>query len=157
MTKTNIGITVDVEAWMRCKSKNFSISQICNDALIVASNMSVENKLNKAIQVRQDAVDNLNLMINLQKDKVIELEDKRKASLEDFKNPDIVSDNVILPENKHMLDSWVLSTGKTPDQLRAIKQEVINAGQRNRVSFPALKRDELIKDLKAQGLKSDVE
>jgi len=157
MTKRNITISVDEEAYVEIKSKGLSFSKICNDALVVASGMPLENDLNRALKSQAEAVENYKKMIERQANQVLELAKRQKASLDDFLNPDIVSNSVILPENFQMLRTWINATGKIEDELRALKQEVINKGQRNRVSFPTIKRDELIKDLKAQGLKSDVE
>ena len=151
-----VGITIDTDAWALCKQKGFNISKICNEAVIIASGLPLDHQYNTQLQAKSQLLDQIKIMAAAQEAKVIELEAKQKTALNEFKDPSKVSNTIIETGHEHALREWASATGRMADELRAIKQEAIYSEQRNKVSFPPVNKDELIKDLKKQGLKSDV-
>jgi hypothetical protein len=119
-SKFNIGVSVDYDAWKMCKGKGFAISNICSDALIVASGMPLDCKYGVALKERNEAIETLKLMQELQRAKVNELEAEKKQILDEFIAVARSSPDIILEHNEHQLKYWSNRTKLTLGQLRAI-------------------------------------
>ena len=153
--KSTTCISLDTDAFLLCKSKGFSISKICNDAVVIASGQSIDTVLNKTVQAQQNAINQLIALKELQIKAVTELQAKRKLALDEFLS-DSISDSIILPDMESGLKEWSAKTGISLEELRNAKRNEINKKQHHRVIFPTIDKEEVIKELKKQGLKSDV-